>query len=149
MNTPALTQYDRDLLHAYDDWVLAQRDEREAAMARYDCPECGSIDGMVSVWREEICDDDIEREGWYCYPGGCDHYLYRTCWACNRQGIVPEGYKPVDAAWIRAWLARPCQCNDCRRERGEPYWQQKWPLGDDPNEMELVIPEGRQGGAAD
>ena len=117
MNTPALTQYDRDLLHAYDDWVLAQRDEREAAMARYDCPECGSIDGMVSVWREEICDDDIEREGWYCYPGGCDHYLYRTCWACNRQGIVPEGYKPVDAAWIRAWLARPCQCNDCRRER--------------------------------
>lgn len=117
MNTLALTQYDRDLLHAYDDRVLARREARDAAMARYDCPECGSIDGMVSVWREEIRDADIERGGWYRYPNGCDHYLYRTCPCCNRRGAVREGYVAVDAAWIRAWLARPCQCADCRRAR--------------------------------
>lgn len=117
MNTLALTQYDRDLLHAYDDRVLARREARDAAMERYDCPECGSIDGMVSVWREEIRAADIERGGWYRCLNGGDHYLYRVCRCCNRRGAVPEGYVAVDAEWIRAWLARPCQCNDCRRER--------------------------------
>jgi hypothetical protein len=31
--------------------------------------------------------------------------------------LVCEGYVAVDAEWIRAWLARPCRCNDCRRGR--------------------------------
>ena len=117
MSTLTLTQHARDALVERDDWTLALREERDAAMGRYDCPECGSIDGMVSVWREEIRDADIARGGWYYYPGGCDHYIYRACPCCNRRGAVREGYEPVDAEWIRAWLARPCQCNDCRRKR--------------------------------
>jgi len=112
-----MTQLYRDTQHDRDDWALARREARDAAMERYDCPECGSLDGMVCVWREEISDADVERGGWYRYPGGCDHYLYATCPTCNRVGRIPAGYVPVGAAWIRAWLARPCQCNDCRRGR--------------------------------
>lgn len=103
------------------------------------CSECGGgMDGMYWVPRESITPEDGV---FYRLGDGTGHDLYVTCWACNPRRVVPPGYTPVDAAWIRTWLAAPCQCNDCKRERGEPYWRQRWSDNGLPlDEYELVVP---------
>jgi hypothetical protein len=104
-------------LRALDDYVAGRREERDAAMGDR-CPDCDGMDGMASIMRETLTDEEIiAAYQWYTYPGGCDHYLYITCWQCNPRGRIPAGYEPVDAAWVRAWLARTCGCQDCRQER--------------------------------
>jgi hypothetical protein len=111
--TDLVASYLRDL----DDYVAGRREERDAAIGDR-CPECGSVDGMANILRETFTDEEIiAAYQWYTYPGGCDHYLYVTCWQCNPRKRIPAGYEPVDAAWVRAWLARPCGCNDCERRR--------------------------------
>lgn len=151
MSEHDLTQFARDLLTERDDAVLAFREERDAAMAAFLCPECGSIDGMAAIMRESIDPDSSDYTRLYRYVahGDACHDLYAPCWQCNPGKNPARGYEVVTLAWVRAWLARPCQCNDCRRAGGEPYWRQRWSDDGHPlNELELVVPAGWQSEAA-
>jgi len=112
----APTQLDRDADREHDEWSAEIREERDAAMARYPCPDCGgTTGGMVAIGRGFVNPD---AGPWYRLADD-DHDLYRACWQCNSRRHIPAGYEVVDAAWVRAWLARRCECPDCQRERME------------------------------
>ena len=114
MTDPTLTQHARDALHERVAWTLSQREARDAAMARLDCPECGSMNGMAAIDREWV---DADVGPYYRRPEGNDHEVCVPCPRCNPRRRIPAGYYPVGAAWVRAWLAAPCHCPDCERER--------------------------------
>ena len=99
---------------AHDDFNASIRERRAAAMDAYCCPECGSPSGMAGIAREYVTPGDGP---WYRVLSHESHDLYTPCWACNRRRRIPAGYEPVDAEWVRDWLARECRCADCERER--------------------------------
>ncbi len=110
-DTPAPCQMHRDMDAIRRADAMVERGERHYPSA---CPDCGgTMGGMVAIERAFV---DPAAGPWYRLPAD-DHDLYRTCWQCNSRGRVPAGYEAMDAAWIRAWLARRCECLDCRRER--------------------------------
>jgi len=147
METIAPTQLERDSQHERRDYYANLRDQQSPDGDPRCCPQgCGSLDGMMAIPRESFDDARITATAYYrLLYSESPHDLFIPCPICNRWEHIPAGYEWVTPAWIRAWLARPCQCNDCRRERGESYWRQKWPLEDDPNAMELVDPREERG----
>ena len=91
-----------------------------AARAELPCSECGSEDGMQSGWTREAITNI--RPMWVCQLYSCtwdDHELYTPCLQCNPWRSIPGGFTPLTPEQVAAWLARECQCPDCRRERGE------------------------------
>jgi hypothetical protein len=110
-HAPCQIHRDWEALRRADAMVEAQ--ERGYPSA---CPDCGgTIGGMVAFERSFV---NPIAGPWYRLADD-EHNLYRTCWQCNSRRHVPAGYEAVDAAWVQAWLARRCECADCRRERME------------------------------
>ncbi len=113
----------------FDTYVSCQMDKDMDSIRRADamieaqergypsaCPDCGGTTGGMVAFERGFVDPDAGP--WYRLAAD-DHNLYRTCWQCNSRRHIPARYEPVDAAWVRAWLARRCDCADCRRERME------------------------------
>lgn len=102
--------------HQRADFYAGLREERDAAMAEHDCPECGSIDGMIAV----------DRAGARACPGrdyyrrlDIQHDVFTPCPECNRARGIPPGYHLVLASYRYVWDSTPCKCPDCRHERIE------------------------------
>ncbi len=95
MNTPSLSYELGDL------WEHQAEHERqtrlEVARSLYSCPECGSQDGMVVYYPENIATalqhpDQYELPQLFQYKDAT-YALFATCDECNAAGILPPGYK--------------------------------------------------------
>jgi len=89
-----------------------------AARTKLPCSECGGDFGMRGGWtREAVHNLGPLRQLYSCEWD--DHELYTICVQCNTTGTIPPGFEALSQKQVASWLARECQCPDCRRERGE------------------------------
>lgn len=71
----------------------------DAARSLYQCPECGSNNGMVAYDHEAIAlmvrrPDLYDQVALYQYRDAT-YTLFTICDVCNRAGIVPPSYSSV------------------------------------------------------
>lgn len=113
----ASTEYYEMLHRDYDaDEAAAMR----AARAELPCSECGSNFGMRGGWDREAVTKP--RMAWARLLYACswdDHELYESCLLCNPMHCVPAGFTLLTSEQVATWLAHRCECEDCKRERGE------------------------------
>ena len=88
-----------------------------ACIGRLPCPDCGAVDGMVewdaeAVRAIEASANGVWQEGaWLCVgaPKFYRHHsrndvLYATCWQCNGDEFVPDGFVELTPVQVGRWL---------------------------------------------
>ena len=101
----AVKEYERQVLEDIER-VQAMRD------AIPGCPDCGRLDRMANYSADLVLwiisnEDEASYDRCPLYrwgTRGC--YLYSLCTACNRQRIVPAGYKRLTMEQARLWALR-------------------------------------------
>jgi len=118
MRTNASVEYHASV---YRDLDRATAATARAARAELPCSECGGGFLMCGGWDREAVSAWIGSDVIQFYR--CqwdDHELYRPCRQCNPNLIIPHlDFAPLTPEQVAAWLARECQCTDCKRERGK------------------------------
>lgn len=87
--------------------------DQESDQARYAgrrkfnfCHRCGAIDGMQVIYHETMermgVDEIVSLTPWYSAPRE-PYYLFCACPRCNRDKVIPDGYKPMSIDGVLYW----------------------------------------------
>ena len=93
-----------------------------ACIGRLPCPDCGTVDGMAewdaeAVWAIESSDTGVVEQGPWLFVGAPKFYrhpsrndvLYATCWQCNADEFVPDGFVELTPVQVGRWLQARAQ----------------------------------------
>ena len=99
-----------------------------ACIGRLPCPDCGTIDGMwewdaEAVRELEMSDNGVVQQGvwiavsirFYRHPSRND-VLYATCWQCNGDEFVPDGFVELTPVQVGRWLQARAQHSEGGRD---------------------------------
>jgi len=99
-----------------DDYNYARALHLNACIGRLPCPDCGTVDGMAewdapAVWALEMSDNGVVRQGDWIAVGikfyrhhSRNDVLYATCWQCNGDEFVPDGFVELTPVQVGRWL---------------------------------------------
>jgi len=98
---------------AYRIQVAEDAEATRAEMAAVPgCPDCGRADRMTDYDADLVHwiishEDEATYDRYPLYRWNTrGHYLYSPCPQCNRQRIVPDGYKRLTMEQARLWALR-------------------------------------------